>query len=52
MKALNSEIKAKRETVDSVLRDNEACVNSIRVSKAFAIFNHIQFNKKNLLLCG
>lgn len=44
MKALNSEIKAKRETVDSVLRDNEACVNSIRVSKDFAIFNHIQIN--------
>lgn len=27
-----------------MLRDNEACVNSIRVSKDFAIFNHIQFN--------
>ncbi|KAM3875813.1 desmoplakin-B [Diretmus argenteus] len=29
-KALNSAIKEKRETVESVLRDNEACVNSIR----------------------
>ncbi|XP_068175111.1 desmoplakin-like isoform X1 [Antennarius striatus] len=29
-KALNSEIKAKRETVESVLKDNEACVNSIK----------------------
>ncbi|KAF3835516.1 hypothetical protein F7725_028074 [Dissostichus mawsoni] len=29
-KALNSEIKAKRETVERVLRDNEACVNSIK----------------------
>lgn len=47
MKALNSEIKAKREMVDSVLRDNEACVNSIRVSKAFAIFNPIQLTKKS-----
>lgn len=46
MKELNSEIKAKRETVDSVLRDNEACVNSIRVSKACAIFNHIRFEQK------
>ncbi|XP_034003438.1 desmoplakin-like isoform X2 [Trematomus bernacchii] len=29
-KTLNSEIKAKRETVERVLRDNEACVNSIK----------------------
>ncbi|XP_041790693.1 desmoplakin isoform X2 [Chelmon rostratus] len=29
-KALNSEIKSKRETVESVLKDNEACVNSIK----------------------
>ncbi|KAM4574480.1 uncharacterized protein V3H82_009165 isoform 2-T2 [Fundulus diaphanus] len=29
-KALNMEIKAKRETVESVLRDNEACVNTIK----------------------
>ncbi|XP_044056974.1 desmoplakin-like isoform X1 [Siniperca chuatsi] len=29
-KALNSEIKARRETVESVLKDNEACVNSIK----------------------
>uniref|UniRef100_A0A3Q2D803 Desmoplakin b n=1 Tax=Cyprinodon variegatus TaxID=28743 RepID=A0A3Q2D803_CYPVA len=29
-KALNTEIKAKRETVDSVLRDNVTCVNSIK----------------------
>uniref|UniRef100_A0A8C6LCI6 Epiplakin-like n=1 Tax=Nothobranchius furzeri TaxID=105023 RepID=A0A8C6LCI6_NOTFU len=29
-KALNSEIKAKRETIESVLRDNEACVNTIK----------------------
>lgn len=33
-KALNTEIKMKRETVDSVLRDNEACVTTIRVSYA------------------
>uniref|UniRef100_A0A3Q2GMP6 Desmoplakin b n=1 Tax=Cyprinodon variegatus TaxID=28743 RepID=A0A3Q2GMP6_CYPVA len=31
-KALNTEIKAKRETVDSVLRDNVTCVNSIKVN--------------------
>lgn len=31
--ALNSEIKAKRETLESVLKDNEACVNSIRVRR-------------------
>ncbi|XP_074492380.1 uncharacterized protein LOC141768198 isoform X3 [Sebastes fasciatus] len=29
-KALNSEIKSRRETVESVLRDNEACVISIK----------------------
>nr|XP_046248698.1 desmoplakin-like isoform X1 [Scatophagus argus] len=29
-KALNSEIKLKRETVESVLKDSEACVNSIK----------------------
>ncbi|KAK5869480.1 hypothetical protein PBY51_024190, partial [Eleginops maclovinus] len=29
-KALNSEIKAKRETVERVLKDNVACVNSIK----------------------
>ncbi|XP_061594907.1 epiplakin-like [Cololabis saira] len=29
-KALNAEIKARRETVESVLRDSEACVNAIR----------------------
>ncbi|XP_021176982.2 desmoplakin isoform X2 [Fundulus heteroclitus] len=29
-KALNMEIKAKRETVESVLKDNEACVNTIK----------------------
>uniref|UniRef100_UPI0037E7BD38 desmoplakin-A-like isoform X2 n=1 Tax=Semicossyphus pulcher TaxID=241346 RepID=UPI0037E7BD38 len=29
-KALNSEIRARRETVDSVLLDNEACVTSIK----------------------
>ncbi|KAM8746433.1 desmoplakin-B isoform 3-T3 [Acanthopagrus schlegelii] len=29
-KALNSEIKSKRETVEMVLKDNEACVNSIK----------------------
>ncbi|XP_059197231.1 desmoplakin-B [Centropristis striata] len=29
-KSLNSEIKAKRETVDNVLRENETCVNSIK----------------------
>ncbi|XP_044217913.1 desmoplakin isoform X1 [Thunnus albacares] len=29
-KALNSEIKVKRETLESVLKDNEACVNSIK----------------------
>uniref|UniRef100_A0A672YY88 Desmoplakin b n=1 Tax=Sphaeramia orbicularis TaxID=375764 RepID=A0A672YY88_9TELE len=29
-KALNSEIKSRRETLDGVLRDNEACVNSIK----------------------
>ncbi|XP_039666820.1 desmoplakin isoform X1 [Perca fluviatilis] len=29
-KALNSEIKSRRETVESVLKDNEACVNSIK----------------------
>uniref|UniRef100_A0A8C4GWH8 Desmoplakin b n=1 Tax=Dicentrarchus labrax TaxID=13489 RepID=A0A8C4GWH8_DICLA len=29
-KALNSEIKLRRETVESVLKDNEACVNSIK----------------------
>ncbi|XP_075901736.1 desmoplakin-B isoform X2 [Nelusetta ayraudi] len=29
-KALNSEIKAKRDTLESVLKDNEACVESIR----------------------
>ncbi|KAM9478109.1 desmoplakin-A-like isoform 3-T3 [Salvelinus alpinus] len=29
-KALNSEIKVKRESVDSVLRDTDACVNSIK----------------------
>uniref|UniRef100_A0A3Q2P2X6 Desmoplakin n=1 Tax=Fundulus heteroclitus TaxID=8078 RepID=A0A3Q2P2X6_FUNHE len=30
IKALNMEIKAKRETVESVLKDNEACVNTIK----------------------
>ncbi|XP_070688404.1 desmoplakin-A-like [Pempheris klunzingeri] len=29
-KALNSEIKSRRETVENVLRDNEACVNAIK----------------------
>ncbi|KAM9848762.1 desmoplakin-B [Aulostomus maculatus] len=29
-KGLNSEIKSRREAVDSVLKDNEACVNSIK----------------------
>ncbi|XP_078141848.1 desmoplakin-B isoform X2 [Centroberyx gerrardi] len=29
-KALNTEIKGKRETVESVLRDTETCVNSIK----------------------
>ncbi|XP_054645196.1 desmoplakin-A [Dunckerocampus dactyliophorus] len=29
-KALNAEIKAKRDTVESVLKDNDACVNSIK----------------------
>ncbi|KAM6922036.1 desmoplakin-B [Xenentodon cancila] len=29
-KALNTEIKARRETVESVLRDSEACANAIR----------------------
>uniref|UniRef100_A0AAY5KIX8 Desmoplakin b n=1 Tax=Esox lucius TaxID=8010 RepID=A0AAY5KIX8_ESOLU len=29
-KALNSEIKGKRETVEDVLRDNDTCVNSIK----------------------
>uniref|UniRef100_A0AAX7T9J0 Desmoplakin b n=1 Tax=Astatotilapia calliptera TaxID=8154 RepID=A0AAX7T9J0_ASTCA len=29
-KALNAEIKVRRETVDSVLKDNEACVNAIK----------------------
>ncbi|XP_029285435.1 LOW QUALITY PROTEIN: desmoplakin-B [Cottoperca gobio] len=29
-KALNSEIKGKRETLESVLRDNDTCVNSIK----------------------
>ncbi|XP_060890231.1 desmoplakin-A isoform X3 [Labrus mixtus] len=29
-KALNSDIKSKRGTVDSVLRDNEACVTSVK----------------------
>ncbi|XP_039985021.1 desmoplakin [Xiphias gladius] len=29
-KALNTEIKARRETIESVLKDNEACVNSIK----------------------
>ncbi|XP_068581081.1 desmoplakin-B [Cebidichthys violaceus] len=29
-KALNSEIKARRETVDRVLKDNETCVNAIK----------------------
>ncbi|XP_042369598.1 desmoplakin-like isoform X2 [Plectropomus leopardus] len=29
-KGLNTEIKMKRETVDSVLKDNEACVNSVK----------------------
>uniref|UniRef100_A0AAQ6ALK1 Desmoplakin b n=1 Tax=Amphiprion ocellaris TaxID=80972 RepID=A0AAQ6ALK1_AMPOC len=29
-KALNTEIKAKRETVERVLKDNEACVNTIK----------------------
>ncbi|XP_076579508.1 desmoplakin-B isoform X1 [Chaetodon auriga] len=29
-KALNSEIKSKREIVERVLKDNEACVNSIK----------------------
>uniref|UniRef100_A0AAQ5YDV7 Desmoplakin b n=1 Tax=Amphiprion ocellaris TaxID=80972 RepID=A0AAQ5YDV7_AMPOC len=30
LKALNTEIKAKRETVERVLKDNEACVNTIK----------------------
>ncbi|MEQ2268669.1 hypothetical protein XENORESO_009929 [Xenotaenia resolanae] len=29
-KALNTEIKAKRETIESVLRDNETCVNTVK----------------------
>ncbi|XP_057697809.1 desmoplakin-B-like isoform X1 [Corythoichthys intestinalis] len=29
-KAINAEIKAKRETLESVLKDNEACVSSIK----------------------
>ncbi|KAF7648315.1 hypothetical protein LDENG_00158650, partial [Lucifuga dentata] len=29
-KAVNTEIKAKRETVESVMKDNDACVNSIK----------------------
>uniref|UniRef100_A0A7N8XU24 Desmoplakin b n=1 Tax=Mastacembelus armatus TaxID=205130 RepID=A0A7N8XU24_9TELE len=29
-KALNTEIKAKRETVDSVLKDNDSCVRSVK----------------------
>nr|XP_057929424.1 desmoplakin-A-like [Doryrhamphus excisus] len=29
-KALNAEIKAKRDTVEGVLKDNDACVNSIK----------------------
>lgn len=30
-KALNTEIKARRETIEGVLKDNEACVHSIKV---------------------
>lgn len=30
-KALNTEIKGRRDTVESVLRDNEACVTSVKV---------------------
>lgn len=31
VKALNSEIKSQRETLDGVLKDNTACGTSIRV---------------------
>uniref|UniRef100_A0A665WUZ4 Desmoplakin-like n=1 Tax=Echeneis naucrates TaxID=173247 RepID=A0A665WUZ4_ECHNA len=30
LKALNAEIKARRDTLDSVLKDNEACMHSIK----------------------
>ncbi|CAB1430623.1 unnamed protein product [Pleuronectes platessa] len=34
-KVLNSEIKSRRETLDSVLKDNEACVNSVKDYEAY-----------------
>uniref|UniRef100_A0A8D3B499 Desmoplakin b n=1 Tax=Scophthalmus maximus TaxID=52904 RepID=A0A8D3B499_SCOMX len=34
-KALNMEIKARRETLDSVLKDNEACVTSVKDYEAY-----------------
>ncbi|XP_062251123.1 desmoplakin-B isoform X1 [Platichthys flesus] len=34
-KGLNSEIKSRRETLDSVLKDNEACVNSVKDYEAY-----------------
>lgn len=34
IKALNTEIKLRRETVDSVLKDNVACVNCIKVRRS------------------
>lgn len=42
-KALNTEIKAKRETVESVLSDNETCVNSIKVSRLIQLIKTASF---------
>nr|XP_019958127.1 PREDICTED: desmoplakin-like isoform X2 [Paralichthys olivaceus] len=34
-KVLNTEIKTRRETLDSVLKDNEACMNSVKDYEAY-----------------
>ena len=39
-KGLNSEIRGRRETLDSLLKDNEACVNSVKVKKLIKIINY------------
>lgn len=45
LKALNSEIKLRRETVESVLKDNGACVNSIKVRRPACIQTSNTSNK-------
>lgn len=43
LKALNTEIKSKRETVESVLKDNDICVHSVKVRKPYTLCHLVLF---------